>query len=437
LQNALGFREEIMAAREPVGRFALASLFLALGLVVLGKSLELSGILPFWGGLIAAFGEAALIGGLADWFAVRALFTHPFGIPFPHTAVIPRNRRRIIAEIRQLVLTQWLPRPVLVARVQAFDFVGQALLPAVPTLRLHLRDLIRTALREILQAVDPRQLATLVAGGVSAGIDSRQLAPWLAELVRRAREHNWLEPVLYELVRRLDQWATLPTTQRFILRRLEHAATTYRERGAWKDFAFTLGEIVGGIDLDEAASALQAELRRFATDQVQQGSQMQAMLHDGLASIERRLRDDPTFFEEVSAVLQDSNTLVLLLERLLLSLRTEATQQIEAEDSPWVDMALRQVDRWLERLSQEPALRDRVNAWCRQMAVQQIEQHHALLGALVEEQMERLTDRDLSNLIQARVGEDLNWIRLNGTFVGGLVGVVIYLLVTGAHYLSH
>ena len=73
-----------------------------------------------------AFAEAALVGGLADWFAVRALFVHPFGIPFPHTALIPRNRPRIVAKIRELVQNEWLPQSLLAAKIQSFDFVAPA-----------------------------------------------------------------------------------------------------------------------------------------------------------------------------------------------------------------------------------------------------------------------------------------------------------------------
>src|SRR6476660_8776330 len=118
-----------MAAGHRVGRMAVASLGLALGLLVVGKVLEHAAALEFVGGLLLAFGEAALVGGLADWFAVRALFAHPFGIPFPHSALIPRNRQRIVAELRSLVEHEWLPRPMLQARIAEFDFVGDLLLP--------------------------------------------------------------------------------------------------------------------------------------------------------------------------------------------------------------------------------------------------------------------------------------------------------------------
>src|SRR5438128_9469329 len=120
-----------MGMPNQVDRWARLSLLAALGLALFGKLLDASGTSRFWGQLLFAFGEAALVGGLADWFAVRALFAHPFGIPFPHSALIPRNRQRIVGEIRSLVEHEWLPKPMLLAHITSFDFVGDLLLPFV------------------------------------------------------------------------------------------------------------------------------------------------------------------------------------------------------------------------------------------------------------------------------------------------------------------
>src|SRR6516162_5324222 len=140
-----------MGAPSRMEGLARGSLVLALAVAVAGKLLGMW--VPFWGGLLFAFGEAALVGGLADWFAVRALFTHPFGIPFPHTAIIPRNRQRIVQEIRGLVEKEWLPPSLLVAKVEAFDFVGHGLIPLAESLRPRLRELIRGIARDILTDV--------------------------------------------------------------------------------------------------------------------------------------------------------------------------------------------------------------------------------------------------------------------------------------------
>src|SRR5215468_9221501 len=132
-----------MSPSNRVGRWAKGSLLAALAVAIAGLLLRDSGAAPLVGGMLLACGEAALVGGLADWFAVRALFVHPFGIPFPHTALIPRNRRRIVREIGQLVQHEWLPPSLLKAKVAGFDFVGSGLLPVVEPLKPHLRELIR------------------------------------------------------------------------------------------------------------------------------------------------------------------------------------------------------------------------------------------------------------------------------------------------------
>jgi uncharacterized membrane-anchored protein YjiN (DUF445 family) len=89
---------------------------------------------------------------------------------------------------------------------------------------------------------------------------------------------------------------------------------------------------------------------------------------------------------------------------------------------------LDRLDGWLRGVEQDERAREQVNAWCRHLAVTLMERHHPIIGLLVEEQLNRLSDESLVELIERKVGEDLNWIRLNGTFVGGVIGVALYLL---------
>jgi uncharacterized membrane-anchored protein YjiN (DUF445 family) len=409
-------------------RLARGSLLLALAVAVAGKFLGMS--VPFWGGLLFAFGEAALVGGLADWFAVRALFDHPFGIPFPHTAIIPRNRQRIVQEIRGLVEKEWLPPSLLVGKVEGFDFVGAGLLPLARSLRPRLRELIRSVARDILAGVEPPALAGFLARAVAGSIDPEKVGPVLADLTARAREQRWLEPLLREWVAKLHQWSERPESRLTIRTQLQQAADAYREKGWFKNVTYKLAEKLGGIDLDDAATVLLAEVRRFAAEQTAEGGAVPEIVRDGLVEIERRLREDPAFLSDVRAfVLETSETgsLAVLLEPVLASLRAEGLRELDSDDSKLVGLAMGQLDAWSERLAADDSLRGQVNRWCRRIVTAQVEQHHALIGALVEEQLNRLSERNLSALIEEKVGDDLNWIRLNGAFVGGLIGMVLYL----------
>jgi uncharacterized membrane-anchored protein YjiN (DUF445 family) len=419
-----------MSDNKPIGRWAGLSLLLALGLAVTGLIVESLGA-KFWGGLLLAFGEAALVGGLADWFAVRALFVHPFGIPFPHTALIPRNRPRIVAKIRELVQHEWLPQSLLMSKIQAFDFVSAGLMPILEPMKPHLRDMLAGAAADLLRQGSPARLAAFLARGAAEAVDPDKIGPTLANLLERAREQQWLEPVLREWIRKLEEWSALPESKTIIHRRLELAAVSYRERGWFKNVTYQFAEALGGVDLNEAAEVLQLEIQRFAAEQLAEESQMQQIVRNGLKNIEQRLRDDPMFVKDVRQFIletSETGTLTVALEPVLESLRKEGLREFSSPDSRLLDWAMRQIELWLTKLESDPAVREQVNAWCRRQATTLVEQHHSLVGALVEEQLNRLSNETLSEVIEARVGEDLNWIRLNGTFVGGMVGVVLYLL---------
>jgi uncharacterized membrane-anchored protein YjiN (DUF445 family) len=427
-----------MASANRVDRWARWSLLLALALAVLGKVLDRPGLAPFWGGLLFAFGEAALVGGLADWFAVKALFAHPFGIPFPHTAIIPRNRHRIVREVRELVQHEWLPRSLLTAKVEAFDFVGQGLLPVVEPLKPHLREVLRSAALDLLDQLSPQQVAGFLARGLAGSVDADKVGPFLADLARRAREEGWLAPLLREWVRALQDWAESPRSRQTIQRRLGQAAYAYQDRSWFKGLTLRVAEALGGVDLEAAAAALQAEVYHFATDQLAEESELQRVVSDGLSTVERRLRGEPEFMESVKGFILDTaqaGPLAGLLGPVLASLCAEGRRELASAESSALRVAMRQLDGWVARLEKDAVLREQLNAWCRRLAVGMVEKHHSLIGALVEEQMNRLSERNLSELIQAKVGEDLNWIRLNGTFVGGLVGTALYLSFTLGRWL--
>ncbi len=415
-----------------IDRLARLSLLLALAVALSGVVLRDSQTAPFWGGLLLAFGEAALVGGLADWFAVRALFVHPFGLPFPHTAIIPRNRLRIVREIRSLVLTEWLPRPLLIGKIQGYDFVDQALVPLLKGLEPQLREGLRTVARDGLAVVDLQPLAEPLARGLGGAADNQRVRTFLSEIVSRAREGNWLEPLMRALVVRLEQWADSPPSQAAIRERLERAADTYQDRGWFKSLTFQVAQVFGGIDLDEATALLQREIKQFAAEQLGEAGQLRQVVRDGLAEVEQRLREEPDYLADLSqyvAAISQEHALTGLLGPVLETLRLQALRSLENPASPLLVPVFDVLNRFVvSRVVTDATLRDTVNGWCRRLAGALVERHHEVIGTLVEEQLSRLSDDRLTALLEARVGEDLNWIRLNGTFVGGLIGVALYLV---------
>jgi len=306
-------------------------------------------------------------------------------------------------------------------------------MPIIEPLRPHLREVLRSLGRDILDELSPEQLAAFLARGLAGSVSPEKVGPFMADLARRAREQGWLEPLLREWVKRLHHWAASPESKAVIQERLQQAADSYRERDWFKRFTYRVAEKFGGVDLGQAAELLQAEVYRFTMDQLSDHSQVQQIVRDGLANIEARLRDDPTFLEDVRRFIletSETGTLTLLLQPVLASLREEGRREVDRPDSHFLEQAMAHFDRWMERLAKDEGLREEVNAWLRRHVATLIEQHHSLVGVLVEENLNRLSEEKLSELIQSKVGDDLNWIRLNGSFVGGLIGVALYLVFT-------
>jgi uncharacterized membrane-anchored protein YjiN (DUF445 family) len=428
-----------MSGQHRVGNWATAWLLIALVLALAGLLLQRTGISPFAGGLVSAFGEAALIGGLADWFAVRALFGHPLGIRiFPHTAIIPRNRQRIVREVRNLVQNEWLPKEMLTARVRAFDFVGDGLLSTIAALKPKLRAVVRTVAREVLKGVSPTEMSDFLARAAKRPLDAKKVAPFLADLVRRGREERWFEPMLHELVGRFRSWAASPENKDLIYRHLYDAAGAYRKRGMWKDLTMSVAEMSGGIDLQEAANLLQHEITQFAEEQIAEESQLHVIVQDGLRELERRLLEEPEFLTHLQQTLTQEDgagSLHEVLGPVVTSLKQEWLRELDREDSPFLKWGVDQLQAWVDRLAQDQELRDRLNAWCRRTVSSLIEKHHSLIGAMVEDRLNRFSDENLTSMIEAKVGEDLNWIRINGSLVGGMVGVLLYLVLSAGEAL--
>src|SRR5262245_28613812 len=387
-----------MSASKRVGWWAKASLLAALAVAVVGLLLRDRGGMPLLGGMLLACGEAALVGGLADWFAVRALFAHPFGIPFPHSALIPRNRRRIVTEISSLVENEWLPRPMLVGRINDYDFVGNAILPFVGSHKERLQDLLRTVARNVLADIAPEQVAGFLARAAGRALEADEVQAFAIRLLRRAREEGWLEPLLRAMLKRLEEWAGSVESHTIIYRHLEQASSTYRSQGWFKSFTYQVAEVFGGLDLHNAAALLQNEIKRFAAEQADEKGQLKRVLAEGIANIERRLREDPAFLGRLRNFLvetSDEGTLPGLLRPVVASLQAQALSEIDAPDSPLLSWVLERLDGWLRGVAEDEKAREQVNGWCRHLAVTLVERHHPIIGALVEEQLNRLSDESL------------------------------------------
>jgi len=415
----------------PRNRVGTVSLLVAVG----GAAACRIGVLvgPFtnaaWLRLLGSGFEAAMVGGLADWFAVTALFRHPLGLPIPHTAIIPTRRAKLIEGIVTMVEEDWLSPEVIgarLARLSPSDLVTDWLGDPVHVARLGapLRDVfqtlartlsegetaafldetIRRQLREVrVDAASGRWLARAVASE-SAAAAFETLATSFANLALRPRTaielHWWLDSSAQSLRAGGKRLMPFMLRRRIVQRKIVEAACDYAAselRSAARDAEHPLRRLV--------LRGLARFAERLASgdlEALRQAEQLRAAILESL---------------EAGPIVRDT------LTRLHSQLEDELTQPSSAL-SRLIDRTIRA--GILERL-EDPGRRATFDRWVRTTAEDLVRRHHHQIGLTVREHLEALQTDALVAQIEERVGADLQFIRLNGAVVGGLVGLAIAL----------
>ena len=387
----------------------LATGLLLFMLVLLGLGLGLRARWPALDWLVA-FAEAATVGAVADWFAVVALFRRPLGLPIPHTALIPRNKDRIGAELGRFIEQHFLTPENVTAKLAELDPVGRgARWLSLPANRGGVAARLREALPVLLDALDDAEIERLIGGAVTRrleALDLGRISGAALEFVTEDERHQaMLDQALVLIAGWLDRNRTL------ILAKFGEQSSLPR---------FIDGYIVkrfvdGMIDLiGEVADTPHHEIRQ----------RFDRTVRDFVA----RLGTDPSFRARSEAVKRDVLRL-LAPEKFTASLWRELKRHLVEPDSPLE----RQIDQALGRLARalrdDPALKARVDQAVARVAGALTGRFRRQVGALIADVVRRWDFREVGDRLELEIGRDLQFIRLNGTIVGGLAGLVLHGLL--------
>jgi len=394
---------------------ATALLVLMAGVFV--AALQLDNGHPAWG-FVIAFAEAAMVGGLADWFAVTALFRHPLGIPIPHTAIIPANKDRIADTMAGFLRDNFLTAHVVARRMRdmnlaraAGDFLVQP--PAAGPGRI--REGAAGLLAELLESLDPERLGNQVKAGLARQAERIEIAPLLGSALAAAIADGRHRPLLDSLIR----WAgmTLENNEEMVRAMIQARANALLR---WT-----------GLDERLANSVLDGLYKMLAEVLVDPDHQLRKTVEEGLEKLAHDLVHDPETRERVETVKRDilANPAVgdwwmgvwEKLRRSLIDMARDPNAALGGQ----IGESLAELGRALQ---QDPALQWQVNRFARRTAVGVATRYGTQIVQLVSETVRRWDARTLTNRLENAVGRDLQFIRINGTLVGGLVGIVIHAL---------
>ncbi|OJV28622.1 MULTISPECIES: DUF445 domain-containing protein [unclassified Sphingomonas] len=366
-------------------------------------------------GFVRAFAEAAMVGGLADWFAVTALFRHPLGMPIPHTAIIPRNKDRIGDQLALFLRDNFLIPGVVARRMRRMDLASVAgrwlTNPAAGGSRLT-RGVSRLAV-EVLQALDQERLGGMVRGAMVQQVRALELSPMLGRALAAAISENRHLPVLDGIVR----WAgRVLEANEPLVRAMVH------ERA---------GSIMRWTGLDETlANKIIDGLHKMLTDMAEDRDHpLRGKAEEGLVQLARDLQHDPAMIarvEQVKLELLENPAMQGWINGLWEQART-AMLRVARDPEALLAGRLREALNQLgETLQQDVRLQRTLNRFARRAAVGTAADYGDSIVRLVSETVRGWDARTITRRLENAVGKDLQFIRINGTLVGGMVGLVIH-----------
>jgi uncharacterized membrane-anchored protein YjiN (DUF445 family) len=367
-------------------------------------------------GYVRAFAEAAMVGGLADWFAVTALFRHPLGLPIPHTAIIPRNKDRIGDTLALFLRDNFLIPAVVARRMRRVDIAAAAgRWLAAPSINERVRQGAGRLLGDVVEALADDRLGNMVKGAIVARLRAFDLAPVLGAALDAAIKEDRHVPMLEALVR----WADRALTENEeLIREMVH------ERA---------GTIMRWTGLDERLSqAIIDGLGKLLADLAGDPSHpLRIKAEEGLKSLADDLHSNTAMRNRI-ARLRDaaiSNPAIAnWIEGMWQSLRANilhAVRDPDAAGSGRLGTAIRQFG---ETLQNDAALRAVINRFARRTVVGIAANYGDGIVTLVSETVRGWDAETVTGRLETAVGRDLQYIRINGTLVGGLVGLTLHLL---------
>ncbi|MFK9094148.1 DUF445 domain-containing protein [Bacillus salipaludis] len=369
--------------------------------------------------------EAGLVGGLADWFAVTALFRHPLGIPIPHTALLPKNRKRIIAGIISMLENDWLTKESIRKKIDTINFSEK--LFSIIDKEIHSQAVQKNLinlLQHLIKTIDTKRIAPVIEKELKSQLNKLETKNYLPLVIDQVMERKYDEKTLDLILKEIYEWA-------------EKDSTKYKLGGL----------AVDAVENIKADGFMQFALKSFRNlvNEEKLGNIIQNLILKGVDSfrdpfnqnrktliihIQKKLqsvKNDEKVYEELNHLKtqmiekwQPQEQIISLLDHL-----QQKVYDIIEEPRFFDDYILPMIIGGLENIKENPEKVNALETWIKQQISNFVDNNHSKIGKLVEENLERLDDKTLINMVETNVGKDLQWIRVNGAVCGFLIGLVL------------
>ena len=371
-----------------------------------------------WIGYVRAFSEAAMVGALADWFAVTALFHHPLGLKIPHTNLIQNKKDQIGDNLGSFVVDNFLApqniRPYIL-KLKVSHFVGDWL-SKERNQEILLKE-TANIVKDILQKLDDTAVVNFI---------SKKAKEMSNDLKINQIVGNGLDYIL----ERNDHQRLVTNLSKQIKTYIAQNQTIVRERVKKESFAL-IPKFVDDAIADKITSGLSNFFEEVEADE---NHSIRKEITQKLLAFADELKENEKWEEEFKSIRENflkEEKLQQYSKDIWKSIKNSLSKELENEDSALKNYIQKNIGELSHNLQTDEKLQHKIDHWIRVTAYKYILKNTHQFGDLISSTVGNWQGKELSEKLELEVGKDLQFIRLNGTLVGGLVGLVIY---TVAHF---
>ncbi|HDR4605691.1 MULTISPECIES: DUF445 domain-containing protein [Bacillus] len=369
--------------------------------------------------------EAGLVGGLADWFAVTALFRHPMGIPIPHTALLPKNRKRVTKGLINTLENEWLTKESITNKVKEMQLAQMVLQIAEREMQSDaVKKGIVTIAEKAIVSIDTEKLAVIIEKELKAYLHTINTSNILQVLVDQLVVQEYDEKTLDYILVKVKDW-TAQDEARYQLGSLGMKAMENIKVDGF--LQFTLKSFMNIVDEDKIGGILQ----KFIISNI---NSLQDADNSTRQLILAKIRQEIINVKENEALLQELENWkekwianwdgTDKIKEMLGKVQQRAVTFVNNEE--FADKYIIPfLQTQMNKIKEDEQTVQKIEEWLQKQVVKLVENNHSKIGKLVQENLDKLDDKTLIEMIENNVGKDLQWIRVNGAVCGFMIGLVL------------
>ena len=368
-----------------------------------------------WIGYIRAFSEAAMVGALADWFAVTALFNYPLGLKIPHTNLIENSKEKIGDNLGNFVVDNFLSpqniRPY-IQKLKISVYVGDWL--SEERNQDILINELSSILKDILNKLDDGSVVNFISNKAQEMTDSIKLNSVIGNGIEYLLNKNDHQKIITNLSSQIKNYI------------LENQKLVSERVG--KESFFLIPKSVDNKIAEKITKGLSDY---FFEVEENPNHPLRAEITNKILDFSKELKEEPkweTEFESIKSDFLQSDKLKQYSSDIWQSLKTSLLKELSEEDSKMKTYARKNINEFVFNLQNDEKFQHRIDHWVRVTAYKYILKNTKNFGELISTTVGNWEGKELSRKLELEVGKDLQFIRINGTLVGGLVGLLIYTI---------